>query len=440
MLRRIGIKNIDELFSDIPEHLRIDGLDMDGPRSELEIERRFEELMMGPSGNDRLISFLGGGTYDHFIPTLAESILNRSELYTSYTPYQPELSQGMLQAMFEYQSLISELLNMDVVNSSMYDWATSIGEAILLAYRNNRKKRFLVPALLSKDKKSVIENYLKGAGIELLEFPFSKTTGQCESEALFDMIKGEDVGGVYIENPNLLGMYEQAVLNIKENLRDRQVYIVGVNPMSLGITKPPGDYGADVVVGDAQPIGIPMSYGGPTTGIFAATSDLVRKMPGRIIGVTKDADGNRAFCMTLSTREQHIRRERATSNICTNEALTSLAVAVYLSTLGKNGLRAISHQNASRAKMLSRMIDGLEGFSSPAYGGFFFNEFPVRTDVNVLDLMKRAKDKGVIAGIPMKRESEELEDIFTLATTEMHTKADMERLVRVLKESREELK
>lgn len=434
MLEKMGLSSIEELFDDIPEGLKVDGLTLPPGASELEVIREMDELMRNSRGAGDMLMFLGGGFYDHFIPTAVDNVVSRSELYTSYTPYQPEMSQGILQALFEYQSMMSDLLNMDVVNTSMYDHQTSIGEAILMATRFNHRNIFLIPELMTLDKLCVIENFTNGAGIELKKVPFKN--GKMDLEALQEML-GDDVSGVYIENPNLLGLFDEGAMKVKEMLDKRQLLVVGVNPMSLSLAKGPGDYGADIVVGDAQPIGIHMSFGGPSTGIFATTMKLVRKMPGRIIGATKDEKGRRAFAMTLSTREQHIRRERATSNICTNEALTSIMAAAYLATLGKNGFQDLGKQLASRGRYLSERISELDGFTAPAFDGHFFNEFPVKVDRDVCSLLEECEKRGALAGINVSYDVDSLENIFTIATTEMHTHEDYEKLVNVLKEARE---
>lgn len=438
ILKKMGLSSIDDLFSDIPESLRLKCLKLPEGRSELEVMREFNEMMDGSTCSSGILSFLGGGCYDHYIPALSGHILSRSELYTSYTPYQPELSQGMLQSLFEYQSLMSDLLEMDAVNSSMYDWATAISESVLMSARVSRKKIFLIPELMSRDKICVVENYVKGAGIEIQKIPFNSGSGTIDEGELKRMITPE-IAGIYIENPNMMGLFEPVVTRVKEMLGPRQMLVVGINPLSLGVVSPPGKYGADIVVGDAQPVGLHMNYGGPTAGIFASTMDIVRKMPGRIIGLTRDKEGNRAFCMTLSTREQHIRRERATSNICTNEALSAISVAIHLATLGKNGLRELSLQVASRARYLAERIDGLEGFTAPAYGEHFFNEFPVRCDVDIQALVDEGKRRGILIGINMCPEIECTDEILTISTTEMHTMEDYDILLKVLRESREVL-
>jgi glycine dehydrogenase subunit 1 len=255
-------------------------------------------------------------------------------------------------------------------------------------------------------------------------------------DSLKDLLS-EKISGVYIENPNMLGLFDEGALRIKDMMDSKQILVVGVNPMTLSIAKPPGQYGADIVVGDAQPLGIHMSYGGPSVGIFATSMKNVRKMPGRIIGATKDSEGRRAFAMTLSTREQHIRRERATSNICTNEALTSIMAAAYMAALGKNGMAELGIQLASRGDYLAGRIDELEGFTAPAFNGHFFNEFPVRIDVDVCRFLDACEEKGILAGINVSAEVDSLENIFTVATTEMHTSEDYEKLIEVLKEARE---
>ncbi len=437
MLKKMGLSSIEDLFDDIPEALKANDLELPPGMSELEVLRDANRMMSKSKGAGDMLMFLGGGFYDHFVPTAVENVMSRSELYTSYTPYQPEMSQGILQALFEYQSLIAELVGLDAVNSSMYDLPTAIGEGILMANRMNHKDVFLLPQLITRDKLCVIDNYTKGSGIKLEMVPFKD--GKMDLEALKELLS-DNVSGVYIENPNILGLFDEGAMTIKSMMGPKQVLMVGINPMTLSIAKPPGEYGADIVVGDAQPLGIPMSFGGPSVGIFATDMKNVRKMPGRIIGATKDSEGRRAFAMTLSTREQHIRRERATSNICTNEALTSIMAASYLATLGKNGMNELGVQLASRGSYLSGRINELEGFTAPAYTGKFFNEFPVKIDVDVCMFLNKCEEKGILAGINVSAEADTLENIFTVATTEMHTSKDYEKLLEVLKEAREVLK
>jgi glycine dehydrogenase subunit 1 len=433
MLKRMGLSSINDLFSDIPEHLRVQKLNLPPGASEIEVLREADKLMAGSKGAGDMPMFLGGGMYDHFIPTVVDTVVSRSELYTSYTPYQPEMSQGILQALFEYQSMMSELTGLEAVNTSMYDLPTAIGEAILMANRINHRNVFLLPELITTDKLCVIENYIKGAGMTVKKIPYKN--GVMDLDAMKTMLSDE-VAGVYIENPNMLGMFDPGAMQIKSIIGPKMVFAVGVNPMSLSIAKAPGSYGADIVVGDAQPIGIHLSFGGPTTGIFATSMEHVRKMPGRIIGATKDEMGRRAFCMTLSTREQHIRRERATSNICSNEALTSVMVAAYLASLGKTGFRSLGIQLASRAKHLSERIGKLKGFEAPAYPGHFFNEFPVRVDVDACAFLDECEKRGVLAGLSIKNELPSLGNVFTVSTTEMHTEADYEKLLKVMKKAR----
>jgi glycine dehydrogenase subunit 1 len=434
MLKRMGLSSVEDLFDDIPEGLRINGLDILPGMSELEVLREADKIMKNSKGAGDMPMFLGGGFYDHFIPTAVDNVVSRSELYTSYTPYQPEMSQGILQALFEYQSLMAELVGLDAVNSSMYDLPTSIGEGILMSNRINHRDVFLIPEMMTRDKLCVIENYTKGAGIILKKVPYRD--GKMDLDALKEMLN-EDVSGVYIENPNMLGLFDEGSMRIKEMMDKRQILIVGTNPMTLSIAKPPGDYGADIVVGDAQPLGIHMSYGGPSVGIFATSMKNVRKMPGRIIGATKDSEGRRAFAMTLSTREQHIRRERATSNICTNEALTSIVTAAYMAALGRGGMKELGIQLGSRGRYLARRVNELEGFTAPAFQGSFFNEIPVRTDVDPCSLLKACEERGILAGINVSEEVDTLENIFTITTTEMHTNEDYEKLLDILKNARE---
>jgi len=434
MLRRMGLSSVDDLFADIPQPLRISELKLPPAMSEIEVLREADAMMKASKGGGDMLMFLGGGFYDHFIPTIVDNVTMRSELYTSYTPYQPEMSQGILQALFEYQSLMADLLGLDAVNTSMYDHQTAIAEAILMANRINHRNVFLLPEYLSRDKQCVIDNYIKGSGMITKTVPFRD--GLMDIGALKAMI-GPEVSGVYIENPNMLGLFDPGALTIRQVIDPKMVLVVGVNPMSLSISKPPGTYGADIAVGDAQPLGIPMSFGGPSTGIFATSMSQVRKMPGRIIGASKDELGRRAYCMTLSTREQHIRRERATSNICTNEALTSIRAAAFIASLGKNGFRSLGIQLASRARYLAERIDSLEGFMAPAFPGHFFNEFPVKVDKDVCSFLDACEEMGVLAGLNVSAEIPSLGNVFTISTTEMHTSADYDKLLHVLKQARE---
>ena len=430
MLQEMGLRSVEDLFVDIPEAVRTDGLRLPDGMSEMELRRELAAMLSANKTADSHPSFLGAGIYNHFIPAAVRTIVGRSEFITSYTPYQPEISQGMLQALFEYQSYMAELTAMDVVNSSMYDASTALGEAVLMANRINGGKRFLVSRAVSPDKLAVARLYAKGAGIELVEVGYDGRTGAVDigdlrSKAL------PDISGFYFESPNFFGVLEGGWKEIREALGPK-VMVMGVNPMALALLRPPGEMGADIVIGDAQVFGSPMSLGGPTVGLFACRSDHVRKMPGRIIGMTADLDGRTAFCMTLQTREQHIRRSKATSNICSNEALLALAAAAYLAVVGKAGLREVASQNVRNMRDLSSRIAKISGFRAPHFSSAHFNEFVVSSDRDAAETGRALRSKGVQGGLVLTRHFPELGNDALYATTEMHTKDHHDRLIEAL--------
>ncbi|HPT73278.1 MAG TPA: aminomethyl-transferring glycine dehydrogenase subunit GcvPA, partial [Methanomassiliicoccaceae archaeon] len=350
MLSKLGIDSVEELFSDIPVSVRTDGVPIPPGMSEMEVIREVTSMLSANITAYDHPCFMGGGVYHRFIPSAVKAIISRSEFVTSYTPYQAEISQGMLQALFEYQSYVAELTGMEAVNSSNYDAATALGEAATMCHRVNGRRKFLIPQLISCDKRGVLRNYVKGVGMEIVDYAYDPSTGEADMDDLKEKIDG-DVGGVYVEVPNFLGVMDRHAAEMKEVIGDA-LLVVGVDPISLGLLKAPGDYGADIVIGEGQSLGSPMNFGGPLLGLFGCRQELVRKMPGRVIGMTKDAEGKRAFCMTLQTREQHIRRSKATSNICTNEALMAVAAAAYLAIVGRDGLRAVAKSNMANARKL----------------------------------------------------------------------------------------
>ncbi len=432
MLASMGVGSVEELFSDVPGDVSIDGLDIPPGAPEQEVAADVEGLLADNITTQEFISFLGGGMYDHYVPATVPALAGRSEFYTSYTPYQPEASQGILQAMFEYQSLVCALTGMDVSNISMYDGPTAVAEAALMSVRVTRRNKVLVPKSIDPDTRSVIWNYVYGAGIEVVDVPFDRRTGQVDRDGLMDAVD-DDTAMVYIENPNHFGCLEEAVVDIKDDL-GKALLVVGVNPVSLGVLAPPGDFGADIVVGDGQPLGNPLNYGGPTLGIFAARKAIARQMPGRIIGLTKDAHGNRAFHMALQTREQHIRRNKATSNICTNENLNALAFAIHLATIGSGGLVRMAQVSSHRAHALARAIDAMDGFKAPLFDSPFFNEFTVGTEHEVGELSAAMLMEDIFLGVPVSDYHPELGQAFTMATTERITEADIDDLVVALKD------
>lgn len=427
MLEEIGKKSIDELFLDIPKEIKIDKLNLPRGKTEIEVKNEIKAILEKNKTTDELISFLGIGIHPNYIPSVVKAISRREEFYTSYTPYQPEASQGMLQSIFEFQSLIAELTGMEVVNASLYDEATALGESALMCARITRKNEFLIPKAIFWEKKSVLKNYIKGAGLKVKEIPYDEKTGKIELTELENSIN-KNTCGVYIENPNFFGVLDDNVNKIKD-IFGKALFVVGVNPISLGIVKPPGEYGADIVIGEGQCLGNAPNFGGPLLGIFASKEKYARKMPGRIIGLTKDNKGKKAFCMTLMTREQHIRREKATSNICTNEGLSAIASAIYLSLLGKSGVEKLAYALASKAKYLARKINSLEKFKAPLFDACHFNEFVIDSEIDTDILHKKLLKRGIHFGFKLKKHFEKLENAVILAVNELHTKDDFNRLI-----------
>lgn len=430
MLQEMGLKSVEDLFADIPKEVRTGGLRLPKGMSELELRRELEAMLSANWTADSHPCFLGAGIYDHFIPAAARAVAGRSEFVTSYTPYQPEISQGMLQGLFEYQSYMAELTAMDVVNSSMYDASTALGEAVLMASRINGGKRFLVSRAVGPEKVQVARLYAKGAGIELVEVGYDRATGGVDLADLASKL-APDVSGLYFETPNYFGALEGRWKEVREAL-GQKVMVVGVNPMALALLKPPGEMGADIVIGEAQVFGAPMSLGGPTVGVFACRSEHVRKMPGRIIGMTADLDGRTAFCMTLQTREQHIRRSKATSNICSNEALLALGAAAYLAVVGRSGLREVASQNVRNMRDLSSRISKIPGFRAPHFSSPHFNEFVVSSDMSAEKVDSALLSKGIQGGLVLTRQFPELGNAALYATTEMHTRRHHDMLVEAL--------
>ncbi|MBE3122473.1 MAG: aminomethyl-transferring glycine dehydrogenase subunit GcvPA [Thermoplasmata archaeon] len=434
MLKELGLHDIGDLFSDIPQKIRVKNLHLPQGHTQQEVEEHMRLLAQQNKSFYEMPSFLGGGMIPHYIPAVVKSVISRSEFYTAYTPYQPETSQGFLQAIFEYQSLIAELTGMDVSNASLYDGATAVGEAALMCTRINKRKTFVVPGNISWEKKSVLMNYTKGAGIRIKEVAYDKKTGMIDLESLKKTIDTE-TAGFYLENPNFFGVFEDRVDEIHSILQKNQsMFVVGIDPISLGICKSPGEYGADIVIGEGKSLGNPLDFGGSTLGIFACKNEFLRQIPGRIIGMTKDQQGKRAFCMTLQTREQHIRREKATSNICTNEGLCMLAAATYLSWLGSKGLHELSTINYERGQDLGKKIIAIPGFTK-MFTGVHFNEFVIRCP-DVKKVHKHLLRQGMQGGLLLEQWYPELTNCMLFGITELHSEESIERLVSLLKEAR----
>lgn len=430
MLREMGLKSVDDLFADVPKEVRIDGLRLPDGMNELDVRRELEAMMSVNRTPSQMPNFLGAGIYRHFIPAAVRTIMMRSEFITAYTPYQPEISQGMLQSLFEYQSFMAELTAMDVVNSSMYDASTALGEAALMSARISPGDRFLVSSAISPERKAVAELYTKGADIRIEEVAFNKETGTVDLNDLKAKLT-DGVCGFYFETPNFFGVLEPHWKEIRELLGKRSL-VIGTNPMALALIKPPGEMGADIAIGEAQVFGSPMSFGGPLLGLFGCKTEHVRKMPGRIIGMTNDLDGRRAYCMTLATREQHIRRSKATSNICSNEALMAVGAAAYLALMGRSGLREIASRNVRNSRDLMARLSSVNGFSAPKFKGAHFNEFVVASERPAEEVHKHLLSKGIHGGLPLTGMFPELGHASLYCTTEMHTKRDHDALVAAL--------
>lgn len=429
MMGQLGIKNIDELFRDIPKNVRKKGIDIADGVSEFEILTMAKERAALNKGMD-FINFLGCGIYDRVIPASVDSIIGRSEFLTSYTPYQPEMSQGMLQSMFEYQSLMSDLMGMDVTNSSMYDGSTALGEAVRMAFRINGKPEVLIPENMYWSKIDVIESYIWGLGIKLIKYGIDRKTGFTDLDDLKGKVN-ENTGAIIVENPNAFGILDENALKVQEIKKDA-LLISYVDPISLGVITPPGEYGTDIAVAEGQQLGIHRFFGGPLLGIMSFRKDYARKSPGRIIGESVDRDGKKAYVMTLQTREQHIRREKAMSNICTNQALMALAAATYVSTLGEPGMKKVALTTISNSRKLRNRISKIEGFDANLFSGTSFSDIPVSYEHSNEKVRKHLYECGILGAIPLSQIIPSMKDEFPstsfYSVTEKNTDAQIEKL------------
>jgi glycine dehydrogenase subunit 1 len=430
MLEAIGIESLDDLYPDVPEAVRFPTLDLPVALSEMEVMTELSELADRNVDAHEYTSFLGAGAYDHFIPSVVDHMLRRGEFYTAYTPYQPEVSQGTLQAIFEFQSHVCALTGMDVANASVYDGATAVAEAVTmsLAHHRGRRNRIVLAPTVHPHYRDTVMTYMQGEQVEIAGHEvFSEGLG-----SLIDLID-ESTAIVVVQYPDYLGHINDYGPVAEATQAAGALLCVAVNPIALGMLKPPSAFGADVVVGEGQPLGIPLGFGGPYLGLFATKEALVRKLPGRLVGETTDVRGQRGYVLTLTPREQHIRRERATSNICTNQGLMALAAAVYLSTMGKSGLRAVAELSYHKAHYAAERIDGLEGYSvwnkRP-----FFNEFVVKAPLPIARLNDQLLDRCVIGGFDLGDWRPEFEGHMLLALTERNTKLDIDRLLEALVE------
>ncbi|BAC13859.1 glycine dehydrogenase subunit 1 (glycine cleavage system P-protein) [Oceanobacillus iheyensis HTE831] len=429
MLDAIGIKSTEELFSDIPEHVRFKGeMNLKAPISEYELTKELTELASRNIHTKEYTSFLGAGVYDHYIPSVVDHVISRSEFYTAYTPYQPEISQGELQAIFEFQTMISELTGLPVANSSMYDGGTALAEAVNLSAAHTKRKKVLVSKAVHPEYRAVIDSYTRGQSIDIVEID---TVNGVTDLAQLDQAIDETIAGVVVQYPNFFGQLEP-MKKIEQLLENHQktMLIVSSNPLALGYLTPPGEFGADIVTGDTQVFGIPAQFGGPHCGYFATSKKLMRKVPGRLVGETVDEEGTRGYVLTLQAREQHIRRDKATSNICSNQALNALASSVAMSSIGKHGLRKLASVNMQKARYARKKL--LEAGVELAFDGSFFNEFVIKVPGSVSKINKQLLDKGIIAGYDLAKDDKSLEGYMLIAVTEVRTKQEIDQFVKEL--------
>jgi len=432
MLKEIGVSSLDELFAAVPEQFRFPKLNLPPALTEMEVLAELSELASANYSTRELICFLGAGAYNHYIPAAVDAIIRRGEFLTAYTPYQPEVSQGTLQAIFEYQSLIALLTGMEVSNASHYDGATATAEAAVLAYHHFRGKRariVLSPAV-NPQYRAVLRTYMSGyedleiVGDEAGSAPFAAVDNLT---SLLDL----NTSLVIVQYPDFFGRVQDMTAFAQQVHEVGALFAVVINPTALALFKTPGEFGADIVVGEGQPLGIPMSFGGPYLGLFATRKDLVRKIAGRLVGETQDEKGQRGYVLTLTAREQHIRREKATSNICTNQGLMALASAVYLSLLGKQGLRKVAELCYQRAHYAAERISKIPGFSVETDKPFF-HEFVVKSPIPVEELNQQLLGQGILGGYDLGRDYPGLENHMLLAVTEMNPREDIDVLCEVL--------
>ncbi|QSF44690.1 aminomethyl-transferring glycine dehydrogenase subunit GcvPA [Paenibacillus tianjinensis] len=431
MMKAVGIQSMEELFSDIPQAVRYQGtMPMSEALDEYALLRHMKELADKNANFDTHASFLGAGLYDHHIPVVINHVISRSEFYTAYTPYQPEISQGELQAIFEFQSYICELTGMKVANASMYDGATAFSEAAVLAAGATKRKKLVVSRTVHPEARQVLRTSAGAWGLEVVEIDYKDgVTDQAKLAEAIDT----DTAAVLVQSPNFFGAIED--LGAIEPLIHavKGLFVVSANPLALGVLESPGKLGADIVVGDAQPLGIPASLGGPTCGFFAVAEPLMRRMPGRIVGQTVDRNGKRGFVLTLQAREQHIRREKATSNICSNQALLALCASVYLSVMGKEGMREVGGLNIRKSHYAAGKLGELNG-AAPAFTAPFFNEFVLKLPEgsSVSEINSKLIQAGFIGGYDLGRDYPELSGHMLIAVTEKRSKSEIDQFAKLL--------
>lgn len=426
MLRATGHHTIEELFAQIPNQLKLGGrLNLPGPLSEPEILEFFRQAASRSSRD--FVSLLGAGAYSHYRPVALDALLSRGEFFTAYTPYQPEIAQGTLQAMFEFQTLIAQLTGMDVANASLYDGSTATTEAALMSLRITQREQLVISRTVHPEYRQVLETYVRQQGIELREVEYS-ASGQIDLRKLESAVTPK-TAAVIIQSPNFFGTVERVQTITEIVRRSGSMVVVAISePLSLAIVKPPTE--ADIVAGEAQSFGVPVAFGGPYVGFLAAKASFLRQVPGRLVGQARDTEGRRGFVLTLATREQHIRREKATSNICTNQSLCALAATIYLSLLGKKGLKLLAEHNLAKAHYAAQQLRTVPGAVTP-FAGPHFNEFVVRTPVSAEELLSELRSEKIIGGLNLERFYPELKNHVLVCVTETVSKAALDCMLDV---------
>jgi glycine dehydrogenase subunit 1 len=439
MLEHLGIADTAELFRSIPANVRLGReLNVTEPLAESEVADALEAMAAKNTAVGKP-SFLGAGVYSHFSPTIVDHLIQRSEFFTSYTPYQPEISQGTLQYIFEFQTLICQLTGMEVANASMYDGSTAMAEAYLMAQRVTRRDKILVAESVHPEYREVARTYTQHGDAEISTIAFDEATGTIKDIDGLD----DKTAAVVVQSPNFFGCVEDLkAIADKAHAVGALFVVVVTEAISLGLLRSPGECGADIVVGEGQSFGIPMSFGGPHVGLFATQEKYIRQMPGRLCGVAYDKDGKRGFVLTLSTREQHIRREKATSNICTNQGLIALAATIYLETMGKQGIKEVAEQNAQKAAYAKKAIAAIDGFSIP-FSAPTFNEFVVRVENaeartsvkarSAAELLEAVREKGIIGGLALSKYYNGRDNEFLVCVTETTTRQNIDKLIEALR-------
>jgi len=432
MMAKIGISSLDELFSTIPKDIMLKReLNVPSPMTELELIQFFERITQ-KNKYQNFLSFLGAGAYHHVIPYIVDYLSSRGEFISPYTPYQPEVSQGTLQVIFEFQTLICQLTGMDIANASLYDGASAAAEAVLMAHRLKGKSKVIIAKTLHPHYRGVIQTYVKNLGVEIEEIKYSET-GEFDLKDLRKKLD-DKTAAVVFQSPNFMGIIEnlKKISDLAHSVQALSIVVV-TEPVSFGILEAPGKLGADIVAGEGQSFGLPLSFGGPYLGFMACCKEYIRQFPGRIAGQTKDVDGKRGFVLTLSTREQHIRRERATSNICTNQAWCALRATIFLETLGREGLKELAWQNIQKANYALEKLSQIKGIKRK-FKGNFFNEFVLEFSGSFEKISGFLRKKGIVGGLNLGEYYPELKKCALVCVTEMHKREEIDKLAAILKE------